>query len=77
MPLSLLFTGYKTPSPFSSFSLSLGFSKTEQQMSADNQRVEDFSCLYTGKAEFIPSFSANCDNICVEIALAGKGNVIS
>lgn len=46
-------------------------------MSADNQRVEDFLCLYTDKAGFTPGFSVNYDNICVEIALGGKGKVIS
>ena len=46
-------------------------------MSADIRRVEDFSCLRTAKAGFIPGFSVNYDDICVEIALGGKGNVIS
>lgn len=49
----------------------------EQQMSADNRRVKDFQCQYTDKAGFIPSSSENYDNVCVEIARGGKGNVIS
>lgn len=46
-------------------------------MFADNQRVEDFLCLYIDKAGFNSSSSVNHDNICVEIALGGKGKVIS